>query len=393
MSKIIKNNKYRYAEKINLLTNENETLKKYLEDVQTSLKINKEILYNHLTQKASGDILNSINDLKKENERLTLKINWLFTEKTESAKQLNKLQLELEEKIQKEKDLIEREKQYKFIEENKQKKRENESILKNKKSNNKNEIYIGDPNKFNLEMNTELIQSRTLIKKYNHLLQQEKLLSHRLKEKIQELEENIKKINNGILPKINDPNIEVIDCLFSDDDDDDLDDDYEVKKEEEQEIQFPDKLNFNRTKTSENNSNIPKLDLSQVLIKYKKPENLKIIDAPNKITHRSGDGEIIDKFKAQIKIYKQTIQRYKERIKKLRQQVSILRNKNKILENSIKNNSCSNSNRIINDESMNVNVSQIGDLNSVSTKNIDSKNEIDNDKLDNIEIKNENETN
>ena len=242
-------------------------------------------------------------------------------------------------------------------------------------------------------MNTELIQTRALIKKYNHLLQQEKLISHRLKEKVQDLEENIKKINNGILPKINDTNIEVIDCLFSEDDDDDLDDDYEVKKEEEQEIQFPDKLNFNRTKTSENNSNIPKLDLSQVLGKYKKPENLKIIDAPNKISHRSGDGEIIDKFKAQIKIYKQTIQRYKERIKKLRQQVSILRNKNKILENSIKNNSCSNSNRIINDESMNVNVSQIGDLNSVSTKNIDSKNEIDNDKLDNIEIKNENETN
>ena len=44
---------------------------------------------------------------------------------------------------------------------------------------------------------------------------------------------------------------------------------------------------------------------------------------------------------------------------------------------------------------MNVNVSQIGDLNSgsQSTKNIDSKNEIENDKLDNIEIKNENEIN
>ncbi len=347
-----------------------------------------------MSQKSTGDILSSLNELKKENERLTTKINWLFTEKTESAKQLNKLQLELEEKIQKEKDLIEREKQFKFIEENKQKKRENELIIKNKKTNNKNEIYIGDPNKFNVEMNTELIQTRALIKKYNHLLQQEKLISHRLKEKVQDLEENIKKINNGIIPKINDPNIEVIDCLFSEDDDDDLDDDYEVKKEEEQEIQFPDKLNINRTKTSENNSNIPKLDLSQVLVKYKKPENLKIIDAPNKISHRSGDGEIIDKFKAQIKIYKQTIQRYKERIKKLRQQVSILRNKNKILETTIKNNSCSNSNRIIiQDESMNVNVSQIGDLNSVSTKNIDSKNEIDNDKLDNIEIKNENETN
>ena len=119
-----------------------------------------------MSQKSTGDILSSLNELKKENERLTTKINWLFTEKTESAKQLNQLQLELEEKLNKEKDYIEKEKQFKFIEENKAKKKENELILKNKKTgNNKNEIYIGDPNKFNIEMNNELVQTRSLIKK------------------------------------------------------------------------------------------------------------------------------------------------------------------------------------------------------------------------------------
>ena len=75
-------------------------------------------------------ITQMINDLKKENERLTLKINWLFIEKTESAKQLNKLQAELEEKEKIEKDYIEKEKQIKFIEENKVKKKENELMLK-----------------------------------------------------------------------------------------------------------------------------------------------------------------------------------------------------------------------------------------------------------------------
>ena len=321
------------------------------------------------------------------------------------------------------------------------KKKENELILKNKKNiNNKNEIYIGDPNKFNVEMNTELIQTRSLIKKYNHLLQQEKLISHRLKEKIQDLEENIKKINNGILPKnpdpnieviycllnednddnldnnykvikekvqdleenikkinngiipkINDPNIEVIDWLFSEDDDDDLEEDFEVKKEEEQEIQFPDKLKVNKTKTNENNNTVPKLDLSQVLGKYKKPENLKIINAEGKKSHRSGDGEIIDKLNAQIKIFKQTIQRYKDRIKKLREQILLLRNKNKILESTLHNLNQNNNNNKM-DESMNVNVSQFGDLNSTcqnTHKNADNKNEEIEDKLENIDIKEE----
>ena len=274
-----------------------------------------------MSQKSTGDILSSLNELKKENERLTTKINWLFTEKTESAKQLNQLQLELEEKLNKEKDYIEKEKQFKFIEENKAKKNENELILKNKKTgNNKNEIYIGDPNKFNLEMNNELVQTRSLIKKYSHIYHQEKLSSNNLKEKIKELEDTIKKINNGILPKKQDTNINLIDCLFSDDDDDDFFDDDFDNKNDDDDIQFPDKLN-NLVKTNENNSNIPKLDLSQVLGKYKKLDNLKVIENKNKKSNRSGNGEVIEKLNAQIRIFKQTIQRYKDRIKNLREQL------------------------------------------------------------------------
>ena len=240
-------------------------------------------------------------------------------------------------------------------------------------------------------MNNELVQTRSLIKKYSHFYHQEKLTSHNLKEKIKELEDNIKKLNNGILPNKKEANINIIDCLFSDDDDDDfLDDDYDNKKEDD-DIQFPDKFN-NLVKTSENNSNIPKLDLSQVLSKYKKLENIKVIENKNKKSHRSGDGEVIEKLNAQIKIFKQTIQRYKDRIKNLREQLSILRNRNKILESTLKNNYQNkfNNNNINNDISMNVNVSQIGD-------NFNFQNDINNieseTKLDNIEINDEKKEN
>ena len=39
-----------YAEKINILTRENLTLKKQLEDSQTSLRLNKDILFTHFNK-------------------------------------------------------------------------------------------------------------------------------------------------------------------------------------------------------------------------------------------------------------------------------------------------------------------------------------------------------
>ena len=149
-----------YAEKINLLSRENNVLKKQLEDSNISLKINKEILYSHIKSKknVSEECNSIITDLKKENERLNNKIVWLFNEKAELAKKLYKLEDSLNDKINQETINNEKEKTEKFLFENKLKEKEVQIInlkkqLDNYKKNSKNnpiqnngikEIYIGD---------------------------------------------------------------------------------------------------------------------------------------------------------------------------------------------------------------------------------------------------------
>jgi len=101
-------------------------------------------------------------------------------------------------------------------------------------------------------------------------------------------------------------------------------------------IQFPNNIETKPINIKNNQNNkIPKLDLSGLIGKYKKPDNLKIL-MNNKKSNRSENGEIVNKLKAQIKIFKQSIIKYKERIKKLKEQIVTLRNKNNILQNSIK---------------------------------------------------------
>ena len=349
-----------YAEKINILSRENSTLKKQLEDAQTSLKLNKEILYNYFSKAISNSNFSLIlNDLKKENERLSNKISWLFTEKAETSKQLYKLQQNLEDKLKYEKDLKEKEKNISFIEENKLKEKENQITLLNKaisfykkKGFNYKEIFIGSPNKINTEMNNELVTSRALIKKYSAIIHQEKLNNNKLKENIKELEEKIKNINSNNLntnkTNITTDNIDVIDVIFTQNNnnneennlDDSIDnesfDSNNIVDNDNYDIQFPNNIEIKPINIKNNeNKKIPKLDLSSLVGKYKKPDNLKILN-DNKKSNRSENGEIINKLKAQIKIFKQSIVKYKERIKKLKEQILTLRNKNNILQNSIK---------------------------------------------------------
>lgn len=384
-----------YAEKINILTRENLTLKKQLEDSQTSLRLNKDILFTHFN-KNKTDISSLLNDLKKENLRLSEKIAWLFSEKTETSKQLYKLQEQLEAKNAKETESIEKEKTKKFIETNKLAEKESTIIflqkqlekLKNSNSHNKtsknNErvLIIGDPTKFNTEMNTELVATRSLLKKYSALLQNEKITNQKLTSRIKELENavnlrNVNKTNN---------NIGIIDCVFSDnhssdenEDDIDMEDSDDDINEEDDKTTFPDKLK-NKTisgcannNSKSTNATVPKLDLSSVLSNYKKPDNLKlnIVDkGVNKKSNRSQHDELIEKLKAQIRIFKSTILKYKEKIKKLRQENSSLKNSNRLLRNAIKNddfdnlisnstnNNSNTKNKINNDVSMTPNINQ-----------------------------------
>jgi hypothetical protein len=188
---------------------------------------------------------------------------------------------------------------------------------------------------------------------------------------------NVNKTNN---------NIGIIDCVFSDnhssdenEDDIDMEDSDDDINEEDDKTTFPDKLK-NKTisgcannNSKSTNATVPKLDLSSVLSNYKKPDNLKlnIVDkGVNKKSNRSQHDELIEKLKAQIRIFKSTILKYKEKIKKLRQENSSLKNSNRLLRNAIKNddfdniisnstnNNSNTKNKINNDVSMTPNINQ-----------------------------------
>ena len=399
-----------YAEQINLLSRENKVLKKQLEDSKISLQINKDILYSHIKSKknVTEECESIITDLKKENERLNDKIAWLFAEKGELAKKLYKLQDSLNDKLNLENILIEQERTEKFINENKLKekefqienlKKQIESLKKNSKNTNQNsvkEIYIGDPNKFNVEINNELTMSRAIIKKYVYLNQQERDNSKILKNKIQKLENKVSSIstntsfiNNTNNINSNNQHFNLITDIFQENNlnniensnmslsSDDLDDD-----KDNIDLSFIKNKNIKdnkRTKTCEKISKVPKLDFKSVIQNYKNPPNIKVIG--DKLEQNSNNNNIDDnilnqKYKSQIDIYKKTISNYKEKINKLRKQIRNLIDKNSLLLNTLKiymnnkgnNYNFNNTKQIKNDDlSMNAN---INDASGLSTNSI-----------------------
>ena len=423
-----------YAEQIHLLSRENKVLKKQLEDSKISLQINKDILYSHIKSKknVSEECESIISDLKKENERLNNKIEWLFTEKGELAKKLYKLQDSLNDKLAQENILIEKERTDKFLFENKllekdfqidNLKKQIEIMKKNAKNYHQNngianEIYIGDPNKFNTEINNELTMSRAIIKKYVYLVQQERDNAKYLKNKIQKLEDKVSSIstntsfiNNNKVQKNNNPQLAMLTDIFQNNNitnednsinnmennlslsSDDSDED-----KEDVDLSFIKNKNIKeskRTKTCEKISKVPKLDFNNVI--QKNMPNIKVIGDKddsskdnNQDLNDNGNKLLEQKYQAQIKIYKTTINKYKEKIRKLRKQIRTLIDKNSLLANTLKiyiNNKGSNVNNVKQNQndnvSMNANVDEISGLstNSVIFKggtleNINKLNEI-----------------
>ncbi len=393
-----------YAEQINLLSRENKVLKKQLEDSNISLQINKEILYSHIKSKknVSEECESIITDLKKENERLNDKIAWLFTEKGELAKKLYKLQDSLNDKLNQENNLIEKERTEKFIYENKLKEKEFQienlkKQIENLKKNSKNanngvkEIYIGDPNKFNVEINNELTMSRYIIKKYVYLNQQERDNSRLLQDKIHNLENKVSSIstNTSFIINANNQQLNLLNEIFQENNinsiennnislsSDDSDDD-----EDNIDLSFIKNHNLKeskrkRTKTCEKVSKIPKLDFKSVVQNYKNPPNIKVIgdNEENKTNDNNidenGSKLLNQKYKSQIDIYKKTIANYKEKINKLRKQIRNLIDKNSFLFNTLKMYMNSKGNNDIkqvkkDDVSMNPNINDASGLSSNS---------------------------
>lgn len=419
-----------YAEQINLLSRENKVLKKQLEDSKISLQINKDILYSHIKSKKndSEECESVLTALKKENERLNDKIAWLFTEKGELAKKLYKLQDSLNDKLQKENLLIEQERTEKFLFENKLKEKEFQienlkkqiEILKRNRNNNSQvgvtEIYIGDPNKFNTEINNELTMSRAIIKKYVYMMQEEREKSNKLKNKIETLQDKVTSIStntsfiNSNNHKIsNNPQIELLNEIFKDNNlnnnnNEENTENVSISSEDLDEDKDNLDLNYiknkvikenKRTKTCDKISKVPKLDFKDVVQNYKNPVNIKVIgdkEESNNDTNLDAEGTKLlnQKYKSQIQIYKKTIDNYKDKIKNLRKQIRTLIDKNSLLINTLKlyvNNKGNNIKSIKqnknDDISMNNNINEVSGLstNSIIFKgspleNINKLNEI-----------------
>ena len=418
-----------YAQKINLLSRENNILKKQLEDSNISLQINKDLLYSHIKSKKniSEEFESILTDLKKENERLNDKIALLFNEKGELSKKLYKLQDILNDKLQQDNIIVEKERTEKFLYENKLKEKEYqinnlkkqiEYLKKNSKNKNLlnsgiNEIYIGDPNRFNTEINNELTMSRAIIKKYIYLMQEERENTKKLKNKIDTLEDKVTSISNNTSfinnnRKSINLKLELMNEIFNENNliknnsnegisnislsFDDSDEDKEVN------IDLSLLKNNNikenkRTNTCEKIRNVPKLDFKDVIQNYKKPLNIKVVGI-NEINSNDmdldNDNKILNqKYKSKIQIYKNSIEKYKEKVKKLKNQIKILIEKNSLLINTLKiyinkGNNINNKKQVKNEDiSMNNNINEISGLstNSIIFKggaleNINKLNEI-----------------
>ena len=388
-----------YAEKINLLSRENNVLKKQLEDSNISLKINKEILYSHIKSKknVSEECNSIITDLKKENERLNNKIVWLFNEKAELAKKLYKLEDSLNDKINQETINNEKEKTEKFLFENKLKEKEVQIInLKKQLDNGFREIYIGDPNKFNLEINNELTMSRAIIKKYVYLMQSERENTRKLNYQIKSLQEKIssQKANSSFItptPKFYNtnmnPQLDLFSEIFNQNNKENDEENFDINNSLESSDSEEEKENIDlsfiknksikenkRTKTCEKVNKIPKLNFQKVEAKYNEPINIKVIgyqDINDENNSNQNENSILEqKYKSQIQIYKKSIEKYKEKISKLRKQIRSLIDKNSVLVNTLKiyfnkNNNKTNKNE--NDTSM---VPCVNDTSGLSTNSI-----------------------
>ena len=104
-------------------------------------------------------------------------------------------------------------------------KRQLENYKRNFKNNYNevNEIYIGDPDKFNTEMNNELKMSREIIKKYIYFIQSQRENTRKLNNQIQDLKEQIssQKANSSFItptPKFinsNNPQLALLSEIFT----------------------------------------------------------------------------------------------------------------------------------------------------------------------------------
>ena len=227
-----------------------------------------------------------------------------------------------------------------------------------------------NPSKFNLELNNELCEARQIIIKYSHLFKDSQKLINQLNTKIISLKEMIQNIKDGKRIKRNLENIEDFGYILTEDsnesnvniksfysDDENYDIIEDIDKDEDNNfcfdsplVQCKNKIKHTRylTTTTSNDIQVPKLDLSTIIKKYKPVEKKigfekKDFNYYHSIHNLLDDRDYIDKLKFKLKYYKNLINKYKQKFKQQKQIISMLKTYCLKINNNINSTNCSTS--------------------------------------------------
>ena len=371
-----------YAEKIIFYMKENKFLKEQLNDLRISLSINKEMLNNQIKhisiQSASNSQISEIiKSLQNENIQITNRNMELYNDNLNLEKQLYKSQQNLNEKIENYEEKIKDLNNQIFVLSNQIKEKNNEiihyknEIIKLFKDDYNTIVYICPTlNKFNIEMNNELCEARQVIIKYSHLLNDANKLINELNSKNVSLKEMIQNIKDGKRIKRNLENIEDFGYILTDDsnesneniksfysDNDNYDIIEDIEKDEDNSdcfdsplVQVKNKIKHTRylTTTTSNDIQVPKLDLSTIIKKYKPIEKKngfekKDFNYYSSIHNLLDDRDYIDKLQFKLKYYKNLINKNKKKFKQQKQIISMLKAQCLKVYNNINTTNCSTS--------------------------------------------------
>ncbi len=338
-----------YGEKLILYMKENKNLKTQIKDLKITLSINKEMLNNQIKNlsvnpDSKNQMSEIISSLQKENNQITERNNKLYNDNLNLEKKICLLNQEIKEKIKNYDEQIKESNNKIFILSNKLIEKDN--IIKNlNKELNKysrdediiKEIIIIEPDKNNIEINNELVETRQLLNKYTQLLHKEKQKNNIQEKKISSLLERIDDLKKKRKIKERMENIEMFDYILSSS---------SISEENSNQnhslespvIKFPEKIKQKKCLTTDIHNykkKPPKLDFSKLLIeKYPPLKQIKVIDG-TKESPNNNDNEYIEKIKFQLKFFKNSNQELQKQNNDLKKIVSVLKTKYLNLKNSI----------------------------------------------------------
>ena len=314
---------------------ENNHLKQEIGDLSKTLSSNKEIVNSLVGKISLNKYKDIINELENENYRISKQNIQLYNDNLELETKLFNNTQEVTKKLSCYENKIIQLTNDIFVFENKINEKEikitslqnelkkydcDDYYITNKK------IYVTSPNEINVVLNNELCEAREILKKYSHFINEATKKIEQQNKKIHELNQIINNIKKGKEIKKNIDNIEQFDYLLSFDSSQSSQDNDPILESPIE--QLPPKVNHRRFLTSYNTTNqdtlIPRLDLSDIIDKYRPVSKHKREEKPQKEVAKI-DEDYIEKLKYHNKILIEMNRKYKEKCREQSKVISMLK--------------------------------------------------------------------